>query len=503
MVKHAGGALLPSLSIDRTASVPIGTQLCSGMRELILAGDLRPGERLPSSRTLAKEMGVSRTTAVGVYERLAAEGLVTSRVGAGAFVSETLQANQPAPAIGANDDNASVPRQPPRLARLAAEASEQFFPRLTHPVEPRAFVTGMPAFDEFPMALWARLMAKYWRQSRNLVLGYPEPGGLMTLRRAIAAHLGANRGVACEPEQIFIVNGAQQAFNRIASVLIDPGDAVWFENPGGIGARNGLLASGARLVPIPVDGEGLCVAAGRRAAPDFRLAFVTPSHQQPLGVTMSLARRLELLRAAERAQAWVVEDDYDGEFHYGGRPLPTLKSVDTAGRVIYVGTFSKSLFPALRLGYLVTPPELTEVFDRVSSAILQGAPTSLQSVVASFIEEGHFNAHIRRMREIYAERQAAFQEAATWRLAGLLEVAPTDTGFQTMGLLAPDLDEREAAEGAARRGITVAPLARFCIEPLEIQGLALGFSCVKPREIAGGVETLAQVLEGQAGPGRA
>lgn len=494
MVKHAGGALLPSISIDRGSGTPIGMQLCHGIRELILSGELPPGERLPSSRTLAQDLGVSRTTAVGVYDQLTAEGLITSRVGAGAFVSDALHASRPP----APPDVAPVRQRATRLARLIREASEQFFPRLSHPLKPRAFTTGTPAFDEFPMPLWARLTARSWRESRNLVMSYPEAGGLMPLRRAIAAHLRANRGVICAPEEVFIFNGAQEAFNRIGGLLLDPGDPVWFENPGHIGARNSLIAAGARLVPVPVDGQGMDVAAGLAAAPEFRLAFATPSHQQPLGVTMSLERRFELLRAAEQADAWIIEDDYDGEFWYAGRPLPTLKSVDQAGRVIYVGTFSKSLFPAVRLGFLVAPPELAEVFERVSGAILQGAPTSLQSVVASFIEEGHFAAHIRRMRRIYAERHDAFLAAAEVHLAGLLDVRRTQSGLQTVGYLRSGLDEHEVTARAAERNITVAPVSRFCIAPIETKALALGFSAVRPREIVAGVETLAGVLRAMA-----
>lgn len=494
MVKYSGGALLPTLGIDRDSSTPIAAQLTSAIRDAILSGALAAGQRLPSSRTLARDQNVSRTTAIAVFDQLTAEGLITSRVGDGAYVSDALTAHRPSMTTAAGAGDRVLP-QPAHLARVTQGASGQYLTRLVHPVQPRAFVTGTPAYEAFPVALWARLTARYWRESRGLVLGYPEPSGLMALRKALSAHLRANRGVVCEPEEIFIVNGAQEAFNRIGSILLNPGDPVWFENPGAIGARNSLISCGARLVSVPIDREGIDVAAGLRAAPDFRLAFVTPSHQHPTGVTMSLERRFELLNAADQAGAWIVEDDYDGEFFYTGRPLPTLKSVDKAGRVIYVGTFSKSLFPALRLGFLVAPPGLAEVFDRIAGATLQGAPSNQQAVVASFIEEGHFASHIRRMRKLYSERQEVLLDCAGQRLSGLLDVVRSESGIQTVGTLVGPLDEQEVTEAAAARGVIVAPINRFCLEPVAMKGLALGFSACPPREIRAGVTILAEVLD--------
>jgi GntR family transcriptional regulator/MocR family aminotransferase len=493
MVKHAGGVLLPTLTIEPGAGTPMTAQLACSLRDLILSGDLQPGQRLPSSRTLAKDLGISRTTAVNVYDQLAAEGLIHSRVGAGAFVSDALENNRP-PSFRQPRSRDAQSRRVPRLARLSADASEKYFPRLSHPGSPRAFITGLPAFDAFPKALWARLSAKHWRDSLSHELSYPDAHGLVDLRWAIAAHLRANRGIACTPDEVFIFNGAQDAFNRIGNMVLNPGDRVWFENPGAIGARNSLISCGARLVPVPVDEAGLSVEAGLRLAPDFRLAFVTPAHQHPLGVTMSLPRRFELLRAAERAEAWIVEDDYVGEFHYSDRPPPTLKSVDRSGRVIYVGTFSKTLFPALRLGYVVAPPDLAETFQRIAGATMQGAPTNLQAVVARFIEDGHFAAHIRRMRRLYAERQEALIEAARRDLAPLLQVEATNTGLHTIGRLTAGFDETQVALRAAERGIVVAPIERFAIAPVAQKGLVLGFSAIAPRAIEAGVGGLARLL---------
>lgn len=500
MVKRAGGALLQAIKVDPGSSRPLASQIANGVRDIILSGGLRAGDRLPATRTLADELGVSRTTMVEVFERLVAEGLVESRTGAGTFVSSALDANRPAggedaPAPEAVDrpraSGKSAGRPDPARARLPA-----FAERLPHTV--RAFTTALPALDMFPVAQWSRQTAKHWRGQRDVVLGYGDPTGYPPLRRAIAAHLRATHGIACEDEQIFIVNGAQQAFHLLGTVLLRPGDKVWFENPGAIGARNALAAAGGDLVPLPVDQEGLVVDRGLATAPDFRLAFVTPSHQQPLGVTMSLTRRFQLLAAAEAADAWIVEDDYDGEFHYGGHPLPALKSVDRAERVIYVGTFSKTLFPALRLGYLLAPPPLVDTLAEVFNAYLPGVPSNPQAIVAGFMDEGHFATHLRRMRRAYMERHGVLVDLAREHLAGLLDIVETDTGLHTIGHLRADLPEAEVARRAGDLGVTVAPIHRFCLEPVPLNGLVLGFSGIKPTEIEAGVATLARLLTDMA-----
>ncbi len=367
----------------------------------------------------------------------------------------------------------------------------------------RAFTTALPALDMFPIAQWSRQTAKHWRGKRDVVLGYGDATGYPPLRRAIAAHLRATHGIACDDGQIFIVNGAQQAFHLIGSVLLQPGDKVWFENPGAIGARNALLAARAELVPLPVDRDGLVVAHGQRVAPDFRMAFVTPSHQQPLGVTMSLTRRFQLLAAAEAAGAWIIEDDYDGEFHYGGHPQPALKSVDRAERVLYVGTFSKTLFPALRLGYFLAPASLVDTFEAVFRSYLPGMPSNPQAIVAGFMDEGHFATHLRRMRRTYMERHRVLIEASRRHLSGLLDVEEADTGLHTIGHLRADLPEAEVTRRAEHRKVTVAPIQRFCLTPVLLNALVLGFSGIKPAEIEAGAATLARLLEDMASePGR-
>lgn len=498
MVKRSSGELLFSIAVDRSLDKSITTQVYGAIRHLITSGDLLPGRRLPSSRTLAKELDISRTTAMAVFERLTSEGLIVSRTGSGSFVSNAAETARPSQPLTVQQVGRPVPT---KLADIIADASPRFFQRLPHPSTPRAFVTGLPDYDAFPLAVWARLTAKHWREPRDQIMGYSDPDGHPRLRLVIAEHLRSNRGVSCDAEQIFIVNGAQQAFDLIGRVLLNPGDPVWFENPGAIGARNSLIACGARIVPVPVDREGISVEDGLRLAPDFQIAFVTPSHQHPTGVEMSMARRAELLAVANQRGAWIIEDDYDGEFRFDGRPLPTLKSGDIGERVIYVGTFSKTMFPALRLGFSIVPRPLVPIFRRISGAFLQGVPSSIQAVLAAFIEEGHFATHLRRMREIYAERHVAFHQAAERHLGGLLNTSRSVAGFHVVGTFAsPAMDEERIAADAHAAGLIVSPVGRFCIDRSQVvPGLVLGVSAINERAIGRGVEQLAGVLEAHRG----
>jgi len=467
MVKRARGSLLLSIKFDRNSHQPISTQLYVAMRELILAGGFLAGERLPATRILAKDLGISRTTVIEVFDRLTSESLVTSKTGAGTYVSKALSADRPKPVA---QHTAQQDQRAPQLSKLMGQAFLRFSDRKRLPHAPRAFTTALPAFDFFPMAQWARLSAKYMRGSREDVMGYGDPNGAAQLRRAIAFHL-------------------------IGSTLVNPGENVWFENPGAIGARNSLIACGANLIPVPVDSEGLRVDDALRMCPEFRLAFVTPSHQQPMGCVMSLERRFALLSAAEKAKAWIIEDDYDGEFFFGSHPPPTLKSVDTAGQVIYVGTFSKSLFPALRLGYLLAPDSLVDTFQTIMCNYLQGVPSHTQSMVAEFIDEGHFSSHVRRMRLIYEERHEALIKVAQQKLSGLLEVETTRSGLHTIANLPRHLSEIEISRAAEQLNVTASPLGRFALAPLKTQGLVLGFGGVNPQQIQAGVEVLASVIE--------
>ena len=485
-MKQTAGAVLSSIRLDRGSRKSISVQLYLALRDVILSGGLRAGERLPATRTLAKETGVSRTTVIDAIDRLVSEGMLVSKVGSGTFVSDTLDRERPPPV---SDRGAAPAGSQPRLSYAISHAGGSFARRAWLPHRGGSFVTALPALEAFPMAHWSRISARLMRGDRGVMMGYGEPKGYAPLRRAIAMHLSALKGMSCDPGQIFVTCGAQHAFSLIGQLLLNPGDRVWMENPGASGARNAFLAEGAELVPVSVDDEGLVVRDGLEKAPHFRLAFVTPSHQQPLGHVMSLSRRFELLKAAEDAQAVVVEDDYDSEFHFGSAPQPALSSIDAHQRVIYVGTFSKSLFPALRLGFIVVPPRMVEAFDRLFMDWVSGPPTMTQAVAADFMDEGHFATHIRLMRRLYKARYEALIEAAA-SLRGAVEVQETTGGFHTPALLADGIDEARVVAQAAQRGVTLAPLARYCLAPVQKGGLVLGFGSASPEDIRHGVAVL-------------
>jgi len=491
MVRGVAGTLFGAINLDRSKAEALHTQLYNSIRELILDGVLQSEQRLPSTRVLAEELAISRTTVLTVYDRLNSEGLVYSKTGAGSFVSSILKQRQRALDDVIKQDNAKYECSPP-----LSKAFTEMYKRLPIRVEvsnPQAFSTAIPAIDVFPMDLWSRLIARYSRK-RELVR-YHSSKGYQPLRIAIAAHLRTERGLECHPDQVYITSGAQQALYFLGEILLDPGDVVWFENPGSRIARNGFGARAAKLVPVPVDEDGLDVKAAIAASPDFKLASVTPSHQQPRGSIMSLSRRLELLNAADKANAWIIEDDFDGEFFYSKRPLPTLFSIARNERVIYVGTFSKSMFPSLRLGYFVIPNSLVGRLDQSVGSYLPAVPLLIQAAAAEFIDKGHFATHIRKARKVYRERYQILARAVQTHLHDYLELLTTETGFHALAIFKDNYDERKVADEAERVGVLVRPLSNYCIEPLtEVRGIALGFGCVTGSEIEASVIKLKQVF---------
>lgn len=488
MSKQAATVPRIPLRLDPAAPQPLYRQLYEALRAAILQGQVAPGCQLPATRALAAQLGISRFTVVSAFEQLLAEGFLTGQVGSGTYVSRELPraAIEGAPRAAMHD--------PPRLSQRGLLLAST---RVTDTPEeggPRAFRPGQPSLDHFPAATWARIAARLYRHPPRALLSYGDVAGHRPLREAIAGYLRAARAIACRPEQVIIVSGSQQALDLAARVLLDPGDAAWIEDPGYPGARAALQGAGAVLAPVPVDAEGIVVQAGEREAPGARLAYVTPSFQFPLGVTMSLGRRLALLDWARRAGAWVLEDDYDSEFRYAGPPLAALAGLDAVGQVIYMGTFSKVLFPALRLGYLVVPPAAIDAFAQARALAGRHAPTLEQAVLADFIAEGHFARHIRAMRALYQERQAILVEAARAELAGVLDVAPSAAGMHLVGWLPPDDDDAAAAARAAREGVEVRPLSAHAMRPGLRPGLLLGYTALDAAEIRAGVAGLARAL---------
>ena len=478
------------IRLDSRSRGGLQRQICASIQRAILDGVVGPGSRLPSSRALADDLGVSRTTTLLAVQQLQAEGYLTGRRGSGTFVAAELPDD-----LMSRRATRPTRMKHPTLSRrgTALVAAPQGAHRLDGP--PRAFRIGTPGVDLFPVALWSRLASRRLRAITPTQLDYGEPAGLRALREAIAHHVQPARGTQCEADQILIVAGAQQGLELISRVLLDPGDRVWMEEPGYPGARSALLGAGARILPVPVDAEGLDVAMGARRAGDARLVYVTPSHQYPLGVPMSLARRLALLHWASRARAWVIEDDYDSEFRYGARPVPCLHGLDVDGRVIYVGSFSKTLFPSLRLGFLIVPPDLQEGLVAARAAADQHPPVLDQSILADFLVEGHFARHLRRMRVAYRERLEALTAAAQRYCGGALRLRPTRTGLHAIADL-DGVDATRVSREAERRGVEATPVSAYFAGPTpSVNGLVLGFAAVRPDAARRGMERLAAAIE--------
>jgi GntR family transcriptional regulator / MocR family aminotransferase len=493
MPNRSSFVTLPTIALDQTSALPLYRQLYNALRGAILAGQLKAGARLPATRALANALAISRNTVMNAYAQLLAEGYIEGEVGSGTYVARTLP-DELLQARAHTTEGQQLPRVGQALSRRGARLASNQVPMSGFSTEFIAFRPGLPALDAFPYELWARLVARRWRRPQRSLLGYGDPTGYGPLREAIAAYLGEARAVRCQAQQVIVVAGSQQALDLTARMLLDEGDAAWIEDPGYLGARGALLGAGAQLIPVPVDDEGLDVASGAVASQNARLIYVTPSHQYPYGVTMSLRRRLALLEWASQASAWVLEDDYDSEYRYAGRPLAALQGLDGEGRVIYLGTFSKVLFPALRLGYMIVPPDLVDAFATARALVDRHSPAVDQAALADFINAGHFARHIRRMRALYAERQALLVDAARHELSGLLEVHSAEAGMHLVGWLPAGVDDVEASRRAAAYGVGAPPLSMYSLRPLRRGGLLLGYTAVGDREIRDGVQRLAKAL---------
>ena len=490
---------MPKLATSLPLSLPAppsGTPLYrwfyEELRSAILEGRIVPGARLPATRDLAREYKLSRATVVTAFEQLKSEGYVEGRVGAGTYVSEVL----PDDFLQVGRTSAGKASGPRRIGWSSYARRLQLFRGGGEPRVTRAFRANQAALDVFPTTLWAQVVARRLRRASAQLLSGGEALGYRPLRQAVAAYLNASRGVKCTADQVLIISGVQEALERAAHLLIDPEDPVWVEDPGYPGAPIVFRAVGAKVRAVPVDAEGLDLEWGRRRWVRAKLIYVTPAHQFPLGVTMSLRRRLALLEWARRSRTLIFEDDYDSEYRYQGRPIPALQGLDRAGVVVYAGTFNEVLFPALRLAYLVVPPGMVDRFAAAQSVSMRHAPLLDQAALCDFITEGHFARHIRRMRELYSERLAVFLESSRARLGGLLEIPEVEAGLQTVGWLAPGIPAEQAAHEAARHEVEVVPLSRYSSRPRSSrQGLLLGFAAVDTRELRRGVEQLARALE--------
>ena len=499
------------IELDRRQG--LSRQLYQALRMRVLDGRLASGTRLPASRDLAAALAISRNSVVRAYDQLYAEGFIEGRVGDGTYVAQLPQNGLPAKKLSTNPSTGLSTGLPTGLSTKQAETPGILSSKVIHNAAlermqkhhlpsppsgpPRAFRVGVPAFDLFPFEVWAKLNAAFWRKPDLQQLCYGAPEGDARLRGLIAAYLRSSRGMQCSAEQIVITSGAQQGISLCAQLLVEPGDGVAVENPGYRAAGHAFAVAGARLHGVAVDSEGIDCAELARVT-DCRLAYVTPSHQYPTGVVMSLARRLELLAWAERTQGWIVEDDYDGEYRYSGAPLAPLAALDRGGRVLYVGTFGKVAFPALRLGYLVLPLGLVEAFSRRRAVDVRHSEVSTQAVMAEFMAAGHFQRHIRRMRRAALSRRNTLLSGWPADIPGVGELPAIAAGLHMTVPVESVARERELIELASSVDVEINGLSSYwlptCATPIDQRaGLVLGFAAVPETSIKAALERLRPV----------
>ena len=485
-------SFIPPIALDSSSETPLYRQISTWFQRAILAGQLQPGQRVPSTRTLAEALGVSRNPVLGAYELLIAEGYFQPLVGAGTCISQSLPGAMLRPGRGAAGSPSAADaesKQSRAISRRAAGMS----------AEAQAWLDrsrgGCINVDHFPIGIWSKLVNRHARHVSRDVMGYGDASGHGPFREAVAEYLGAFRAVRCDASQILVTTGAQQGLLIAALALLDPNDGTWVEEPGYPALHQTLRLAGARILPVPVDREGMSVEQGIQNADQARAAFVTPSHQYPLSVTMSAPRRIELMSWAERTGGWIVEDDYDSEFRFSGNPIASLQGLDTAGRVIYLGTFTKVMFPAIRLGYMVVPKDLMPAFIRARNATdTLATPVSYQVAMTDFIREGHFSRYIKRMRAFYAGQRHSLLQAIAAHADGLLEVVGDDAGMHLMALLPDGVDDLEVVTRARQAGIRVNALSPCYVVPPARGGLLYHFTNIKVPELPAQLAVLTGII---------
>jgi len=497
-MKRVPASFVPPIAIDYHTKTPMYRQLYDWFRRVITDGQMRPGQRVPSTRSLAAELKISRIPVLNAYEQLLAEGYLETFIGAGTCVARSI----PDDALSAQASKARKGLQeivekmgPRRISRRGAALTH--VPTQSWLDNLGAFRVSLPALDHFPIRVWSKLVARHSRKPTRGIMAYGNAMGQLSLREAIADYLGAVRAVRCEASQILVTTGSQQGLQISAQVLLDPNDPVWMEEPGYPGARQAFMTALAHLVPVPVDHQGMNIAEMIRRGHTARAVYITPSHQYPLGMTMSATRRMLLLNWAVRTGAWIIEDDYDSEYRFGSRPIASLQGLDTDGRVIYVGTFSKALFPALRLGYVVVPKDLVPAFSAARDAADVFSATLYQAVLTDFIREGHFARHIRRMRMLYTERRRALVRAIQTQMADMIEVIGAEAGMHLVALLPPGTNDVAVSRKAAQKGVSAMPLSICYSKPPTRGGLILGYGGANAHQIHDGIRKLRMSVQGQ------
>jgi len=482
------------------AAMPLHARIQRAIRQLILDGALGPGKPLPASRALAGSLDVSRDTVEAAYAQLHAEGFIDRRVGSGSFVAEMTGF---APGRRLSQRDALLRRQAPNLSKRGAAMFRSGGVR--EQLSPRPFAPGVPETRSFPLQLWERLERQVLKETGSRALLHGDPQGTEALRRAIADYVNLERGARATADRVLILTSSQQAMTLCANMLLDPGDRIFIEDPAYYGARKAFDAAGLVCAPIRVDRQGLVVEQLRDDPRKAKAVFLTPSHQFPTGATLALERRLALIDWAARQQAWIIEDDYDSEFHYAGKPTACVQGLDPHDRTIYIGTFTKSLFPGLRIGYVVLPPQLVEPMT-VARTLLDGHSALIaQLTLARFMEAGHFGAHVRTMRAIYAERLEVLARLVRKHLSAFVEPLVPIGGLQMPCVLARGLSEREAIAAARRSGVELLGLSALHASGRGKAGVLMGFAAYAPAELEIAVKKLATAFQSLASdtPGQA
>lgn len=493
-MKHSTASYLLPITLDPRSQTPLYRQIAVWFQRAIVGGQLRAGQRVPSTRALASELKVSRIPVLGAYELLIAEGYLRPRVGAGTCVSDSIPdsvfgpVRHGSPNTREEHPDLSGKRKTSRRAAAMGGPAQEWL----------EFARGCADLAHFPVREWSRLVNRHARRVSREALGYSDAMGYWPFREAVAEYLGAFRGVKCDPSQVLVTAGSQQGVQLAALALLDPRDPVLIEEPSYPGAQQAFKAAGAQLIPVPVDREGMNVAYAMQKAGRAHVAFVTPSHQYPMGVTMSAARRLQLLAWAGRIGGWILEDDYDSEYRFGGSPIGSLQGVDTESRVIYIGTFSKVMAPALRLGFVVIPKDLTHSFLMVRNAGDVLSAPLYQMVMTDFIREGHFSRHLKRMRSLYAERRKAVLAAIAAEFGDTLEVVGEEAGMHVVVLLPPGMSDLEIVGQCRQRGVSVGPLSPCYAGPSRRSGLFLGYANLSERQIYETVAGLKTIMAARA-----
>jgi len=481
------------ITINSQAGLPLHRQVYEELRQAILSGRLAPGQRLPSTRSLSQSLGISRSTVTQSYEQLLSEGYLEATMGSGTFVCDQLPDDllDTAPIeLMPQGTNSSLP-----LSAYGESLTDRSLFRLPEPEVQINFSYGRPAFDNFPIDLWRKLLSRYCRSSANVLDYSNDSMGYRPLREAIASYLSRSRAVKCSTEQIIIIGGSQQGLDLITRLLINRGDWIAVEEPGYLGAQRAFLAQGACLFPVSVDQSGLVVSSlTTDITPNIKLIYVTPSHQFPTGAVLSLPRRLELLAWAQKSGAMIIEDDYDSEYRYGERPIPALQGLNQSNSVIYVGTFSKVLFPALRLGYLVLPDNLVDVFTRAKWLADRQSSLLEQYALTDFISEGHLERHIRRMRSLYNQRRQTLVHSLNYHFGERVKILGENAGMHLMIKIHTIFSDEEIVQRAALAGVGIAAAHPYYLKNSPGSEFVLGYADLDEQQIQEGVHRLAQTI---------